>query len=89
VPAARTAGAVTSANCKSVSKPHAILTDPQVDLTSAPKFFQMLPGPLELIKVLSDSSRAFSGAPESTWSYGGALRMLRDLTYRIVKFWIS
>jgi len=42
--------------------------------------------PLELSKALSDSARAFSGAPESTWSYGGAVRMLRDLTYRIVKF---
>jgi len=43
--------------------------------------------PLELSKVLSDSARAFSGAPESTCSYGGALRMLRDLPSRIVKFW--
>jgi len=31
---------------------------------------------LELSKVLSDSARAFSGAPESTCSYGGAFRML-------------
>jgi len=45
--------------------------------------------PLELSKVLSDSARAFSGALESTWSYGGAFRMLWDLTYRIVKFWSS
>jgi hypothetical protein len=45
--------------------------------------------PLELSKVLSDSTRAFSSAPESTCSYGGAFRMLRDLTYRIVKFWSS
>jgi hypothetical protein len=43
--------------------------------------------PLELSKVLSDSARAFSGAPESTCSYGGAFRMPRDVTYRIVKFW--
>jgi len=43
--------------------------------------------PLELSKVLSDSARAFSGAPESTCGYGGAFRMLRDLTYRILKFW--
>ena len=43
--------------------------------------------PLELSKVLSDSARAFSGAPESTCSYGGAFRMLRDLTSGIVKFW--
>jgi len=43
--------------------------------------------PLELSKVLSDSPRAVSGASESTCSYGGAFRMLRDLTYRIVKFW--
>jgi len=45
--------------------------------------------PLELSKVLSDSARAFSGAPESTCSYGGAFRMLWDLTYRIVEFWSS
>jgi len=45
--------------------------------------------PLELSKVLSDSARAFSGAPESTCSYGGAFRMLRNLTYRLVKFWSS
>ena len=42
--------------------------------------------PLELSKVLSDSAREFSGAPGSTCSYGGAFRILRDLTYRIVKF---
>ena len=42
---------------------------------------------LELSIVLLDSARAFSGAPESTWSFGGAFRMLPDLTYRIVKFW--
>ena len=37
----------------------------------------------------SDSARAFSDAPESTYSYGGAFRTLRDLTIRIVKFWSS
>ena len=45
--------------------------------------------PLELSKVLSDCARACSGAPESTCSYGGALRILRALTYRIEKFGIS
>jgi hypothetical protein len=35
------------------------------------------------------SSRSFSGAPESTCSYGGAFRTLRDLTIRIVEFWRS
>jgi hypothetical protein len=45
--------------------------------------------PLELSKVLSDSARAFSGAPECTYSYGGAFSMLRYLTYRIAKFWSS
>jgi len=43
--------------------------------------------PLELSKVLSDSARAFSGAPESICSYGGTCRMLRELTIRIFKFW--
>jgi len=42
---------------------------------------------LQQRNVLSDSARAFSCAPESTCSYGGAFRMLRDLTCRIVKFW--
>jgi len=42
--------------------------------------------PLKLSKVLSDSAR---GAHESTCSYGGGFWMLRDLTYRIVKFWRS
>jgi len=37
----------------------------------------------------SDSASAFSDAPESTCSYGGAFRTLRDLTIRIVKFWSS
>jgi len=45
--------------------------------------------PLELSKVLSDSPRAFSGASESTCSYGGAFRMLRDFPYGIVKIWNS
>jgi len=43
--------------------------------------------PLDLSKVLSGSARACSGAPECTCSYGGAFRMLWDLTYRIIKFW--
>jgi len=42
--------------------------------------------PLELCNVLSDSARAFTDAPESTSSYGGAFRMLRDLKYTIVRF---
>jgi len=45
--------------------------------------------PLELSKVLSDSARAFSGAPEGPCIYGVEFRMLRDLTYTIFKFWIS
>jgi len=42
--------------------------------------------PLELSKVISDYARAFSCAPESTPSEGGAFRMLRYLTDRIVKW---
>jgi len=41
---------------------------------------------LELSNVLSDSARAFSSASESTCSFEGEFNMLRDLTYRIVKF---
>ena len=81
---------ITSAEYKSVRKPHANLPGTPVALTSASQYFQMLPlAPLELSKVLSDSTRAFSSAPESTCSYGGAFRMLWDLTIRIVKFWSS
>jgi hypothetical protein len=42
--------------------------------------------PLELSKVLSDSAREYSSAVKSSCSYGGAFRMLQDLTYRIVKY---
>jgi len=45
--------------------------------------------PLKICKVLSDSAGAFSGAPESTCSYRGAVRMPRYLTYRIVTSWSS
>jgi len=54
-----------------------------------PNTSRCLQTPLQLSKVLSDSARAFTGAHESTCSYGGAFRMLKDLTYRIVKFWSS
>jgi hypothetical protein len=45
-----------------------------------------LQAPTKLSKVLSDAVRAFSGASKSTISYGGAFKMLRYVTYRIVKF---
>jgi len=54
-----------------------------------PSTFRLSQTPLELSTVLSDSAKAFSGAPESICSYGGAFKMLRYLTYRIVKFCIS
>jgi hypothetical protein len=79
----------TSVKWKSVRIPHAILWDTPVDLTGVPNWNQMLQGPMELSIVLSDSERAFSGAPESSCSYGGAFKMLQDLTYRIVKFCCS
>jgi len=55
-------------------------------LLSTSRCFQT---PLELSKMVSDSARAFSGASESSCSYGGAFRMLLDLTDRIVKCWSS
>jgi len=64
-------------------------TSPALQLTSP----VLLPtsrcsqAPLEFSKVLSDSARAFSGAPERTSSYGGGFKTLRYLTDRIVKFW--
>jgi len=45
--------------------------------------------PLELSNVHSYSARAFTGAPESTHSWGSAFMMLPDLSYRIVKVWSS
>ena len=80
---------LTSAKCKSVRKPPANLPDTLVHLTSASKCSRCPEAPLELCNVLSDSERACSGAPERTCSYGGAFKMLRDLTYRILKFWNS
>jgi len=80
----------SSATCKSVWKPHA----------KAPRhcgrphwYSQVIPDaprpPWSWAKCSQNSARALSGAPESTCSYGGAFKMLRDLTYRIVKFWSS
>jgi len=68
----------TSARCKLVQKPHPNLPDTPVALTSDSKYFQMLPGPLELCNVLLESARAFSDSPEGTCSYGGTFRMLWD-----------
>jgi len=65
-----------SATCISVQKLHAILPNTPGDLTSSSNYFQTLPDPLEVSNVLSDSARAYSGAPVSTGSYGGAFRML-------------
>jgi len=76
-------------NSKVVWQPCPILADTPVSLTSALKYFQMSQTPLELSKVLTDSARAGSGAPASTCRYGGAFRMLQNLTYRMVKFWSS
>jgi hypothetical protein len=63
----------SSAKCNSVRKPHAYLPDTLVDLTSAPKYFQMLPGPPGALKVFPDSARVFPGAPESTCGRLGAI----------------
>jgi hypothetical protein len=60
----------TSAKCKSVEKVHTYLPDTLVALTSTSKYFQMLPDPPGAVQVLSDSARAFSGAPESTCMLG-------------------
>jgi hypothetical protein len=65
-----------------VRKPHANLPDTPVDLPFAPKSVHMLPGPPRARQRAPRLCRAFSGAPESTCSYGGGFRMLRYLTYR-------
>jgi len=80
-------GVQTSEKCKSIRKLYTNLPDTQVALTGALTTSRCSQLPLEFCKVLSDSARAFSGAPESTCSYGGAFRMLQHLTFRIVKFW--
>ena len=43
--------------------------------------------PLELKTVISDLAPAFSSAPDSSCSYGGAFKMLQDVTYWIFTFW--
>jgi hypothetical protein len=69
----------SSAKCYSVWKPNANLLDTLVALSSAFKYFQMLPAPpLELSKVHSGSARAFSHFPGSICFDEGAFRMLRD-----------
>jgi len=77
----------TSAICELVRKQRRFLPDTLGHLTSASIYMSMLQTPMELSTVLSDSAKAFSGALESTCSYGGTFRMLWDLTYKIVKFW--
>ena len=77
----------TSAQCNSVRKLYANLPDPPLALASAYSTSGCSQPPLQLCKVLSDCARAFSRALESTCSDGGAFRMLRDVTFRRVKFW--
>jgi len=58
------------------------LTSPVLTTTS--RWYE---APLERSKVLSDFARVFSGALQGTCSNGGAFRMIRNFTNRIVKFW--
>ena len=44
---------------------------------------------LNLRKLLSESTREFSGDPKSTCHYGGAFRMFWDLTHMVFEFWNS
>jgi hypothetical protein len=51
---------IAPAQCNSVRKPFANLPDTLIALSTASKHSQMLPGPLELCNVFSDSAMAFS-----------------------------
>jgi len=65
---------IASAKCWSVRKPHTNLPDSPASLTSASKYFQMLPGPLGALHSALRLCKSI-------------LRMLRDSTFMIVNFW--
>jgi len=77
----------TSAKCKSVRKPHANLPDTPVALTSASKYFQVLPGPPGALQC---ALRLCKSILRCSWKHLQLWRCVQDatrLTIRIVKFW--
>jgi len=77
----------SSAQCKSVRKPHANLRDSPVALTSASNYFQMLPG---LSGALHCALRLCKSILRCSWMYLQLWRCIQDatrLTNRIVKVW--
>ena len=77
----------SSAKSKSVQKPHAHLLDTPVALTSALKYFQMLPGPPGALQC---ALRLFKSILRCFWKYVQLWRCIQDatrLTIRIFKFW--
>jgi len=78
-----------SPKCKSVWKLHAILQNTFLYLTSASKYYQMLLGPSGAKQSAPRFCKSILRCSSSTWSFGGAFRMLKYLTYRMIKFWSS
>ena len=65
----------TSAKCKSVRKPHAILPDTPDNLTSASKYFQMLPDPPG---AKQSALRLCKSILRCSWKYLKLWRCLQD-----------
>jgi len=75
------------AKCKSVWKPNANLPDTLVALTSASKYFQILPAPPG---TLQSALRLCKTILRCSWKHLQLWRSIQDamrLTTRIVKFW--
>jgi len=75
-----------SAKCNSVGKLFATLLVTPVAITCALSTSRCFQPPLELCKLLLNSARASSHAPESTCTDGEVFRTLRYVTTTIVKF---
>jgi hypothetical protein len=67
----------TSAKCKSVRKSHANLPDTPVVLTSAPEYFQMLPGPPG---AKQRALRLYKSVLRCSWKHLQLWRGIQDAT---------
>jgi len=75
-----------SAECNSVWKPHAILSDTPGDLTIASKSFQTLPDPPG---AKQSALRLCKSILRCSWKHLQLWRCIQDAPSRIVKFWSS
>jgi hypothetical protein len=60
-----------------------------VDLSITSTYFQLLPDSPGAWQCALRLRRAFPGALESTCIFGGAFRILQDLTITVVEYWRS